>query len=220
MDNPFSKSPAALADVMVKYTPVTVSSSPSPSALAGTTLAPRPKGAKAPAPAPAPAPSPKQSEDLFAEARGYISANEGTKNAPYKDSKGLWTVGIGHLMSPEEVRQMSGKTLSQQQVDEIFARDLNSKMRLAKRELGAAYDKLPTGAKVAVLDGFFRGDLSGSPEALKLIRAGKLAEAADEYLDNNEYRASVALNKKGEPHGVAGRMERNAAVLRAASTKR
>ena len=199
MDNPFSKSPAALADVMVKYTPVTVSSSPSSSALAWTTLAPRPKGAKAPAPAPAP--SPKQSEDLFAEARGYISANEGTKNAPYKDSKGLWTVGIGHLMSPEEVRQMSGKTLSQQQVDEIFARDLNSKMRLAKRELGAAYDKLPTGAKVAVLDGFFRGDLSGSPEALKLIRAGKLAEAADEYLDNNEYRASVALNKRASPTG-------------------
>lgn len=216
MDNPFPKSPAALADVMVKYTPVTVSSSPSSSALAGTTLAPRPKGAKAPAPAPAP----EKSEDLFAVAREYISANEGLKNAPYKDSKGLWTVGIGHLMSPEEVRQLSGKTLSQQQVDEIFARDLSSKMSGAKKELGASYDKLPTGAKVAVLDGFFRGDLSGSPKALKLIRAGKLAEAADEYLDNDEYRASVALNKKGTPHGVAGRMERNAAALRAASAKR
>ena len=71
---------------------------------------------------------------------------------------------------------------------------------------------------MAILDGFFRGDMSGSPKALELIRAGKLTEAADEYLNNNEYRESVALNKRGKKHGVAGRMERNAAALRAAAS--
>jgi hypothetical protein len=120
-------------------------------------------------------------------------------------------------MTPQEIKSMAGRTLSDQEVNDLFARDLASKAKMAKRELGKAYDTLPKEAKVAILDGFFRGDMSGSPKALELIRAGKLPEAADEYLNNKEYRESVAMNKRGEKHGVAGRMERNAAAIRAAA---
>lgn len=162
--------------------------------------------------------APPESDEVLLAAREYIKANEGIKNRPYKDTKGFWTVGIGHLMTPEEQKSMIGQTLSDKEVNDIFVSDLSSKVRMARRELGDAYGKLPTGAKVAILDGFFRGDMSGSPKALELIRAGKLTEAADEYLNNNEYRESVALNKRGKKHGVAGRMERNAAALRAAAS--
>jgi GH24 family phage-related lysozyme (muramidase) len=200
---------------MVKYTPVAAVSPAQPQAarsqaaqsLAGRTVAP------------APVPAPKAPEDVMAAARDYIRANEGLKNRPYKDSKGLWTVGIGHLMSPDEVKQIGDRALTDQEVNEMFARDLAQKEKLARNKLGAPYDKLPTPAKVAVLDGFFRGDMSGSPRAMALIRAGKLAEAADEYLNNQEYRDSVAKNKRGERHGVAGRMERNAKAIRAAAAK-
>lgn len=162
--------------------------------------------------------APPESDEVLLAAREYIKANEGVKNQPYKDTKGFWTVGIGHLMTPQEIKSMSGKTLSDQEVNDIFVRDLSSKVKMARNELGESYNALPTNAKVAILDGFFRGDMSGSPKALELIRAGKLGEAADEYLNNREYRKSVALNKSGKKHGVAGRMERNAAALRAAAS--
>lgn len=29
-----------------------------------------------------------------------LSAEEGRRNAPYKDSEGYWTIGVGHLMDP------------------------------------------------------------------------------------------------------------------------
>lgn len=197
------------ADFTVKFTPPAAVAKP----LAGETMGPqaaKPRFVK-------PQAAPAESQEVIDMAREYIKANEGVKNAPYKDSKGLWTVGIGHLMTPEEIKSIGTRKLSDQEVNDIFARDLNSKVKMVRTQLGKSYDALPTKAKVAIIDGFFRGDMSGSPKALELIRAGKLKEAADEYLDNKEYRDSVALNRKGKPHGVAGRMERNAQVLREAA---
>lgn len=197
-------------DFTVKFNPPVMAAAP----LAGATVSPKAARPKAQPLATEPAPEP---DEVVVAARDYIKANEGVKNQPYKDTKGFWTVGIGHLMTPAEQKSMAGRTLSDQEINDIFARDLSSKVKMAKRELGKAYDTLPKEAKVAILDGFFRGDMSGSPKALELIRAGKLPEAADEYLNNKEYRESVALNKRGKKHGVAGRMERNAAALRAAA---
>lgn len=197
-------------DFTVKFNPPVMAAAP----LAGATVSPKAAKPKAQPLAAEPAPEP---DEVIVAAREYIKANEGVKNKPYKDSKGFWTVGIGHLMTPAEQKSMIGRTLSDQEVNDLFARDLASKAKMAKRELGKAYDTLPKEAKVAILDGFFRGDMSGSPKALELLRAGKLPEAADEYLNNKEYRESVAMNKRGEKHGVAGRMERNAAAIRAAA---
>lgn len=156
-------------------------------------------------------------DDLVKQAAQYIAANEGRRNVVYKDSKGLPTVGIGHLVTAKEKKQFEGRVLSDAEVDSIFAADIEGKLGAVRRKIGDTFDTLPRPAQVAILDGFFRGDMSGSPEALKLIKAGKLAEAADEYLDNAEYRASAAKNKAGKPHGVAPRMERNAEALRQAA---
>lgn len=153
--------------------------------------------------------APKQSS-LVAAASRYIAAHEGRRNKPYKDSKGKWTVGIGHLITDDGLK----RELTDQEVDELFAKDLAAKESSARAKLGEAFDKLPEQAQVAVLDGFFRGDLSGSPKTLKLLKEGKLEEAADEYLNHAEYKASVASNKAGKPHGVAARMERNAEAFR------
>ena len=164
------------------------------------------------------APQGPKIDDLVRQAAQYIAANEGRRNVVYKDSKGLPTVGIGHLVTKDEKKQFEGRVLSDVEVDDLFAADLAGKLKVIRRKLGDSFDTLPRPAQVAVVDGFFRGDMSGSPKALKLLREGKLAEAADEYLDNAEYRASVAQNKAGRPHGVAARMERNAAALRAAAS--
>ena len=158
-------------------------------------------------------------DDLVKQAAQYVAANEGRRNQVYKDSKGLDTVGVGHLVTQAEKKKFAGRTLTDAEVDSILEKDLSAKIALAKRKLGSSFDALPQPAQVAVVDGFFRGDLSGSPKSLKLLKEGKLEEAANEYLDNKEYRDSLAKNAAGKPHGVAPRMERNAALLRQASVQ-
>jgi GH24 family phage-related lysozyme (muramidase) len=153
------------------------------------------------------------------DAKRYISVNEGVKNQVYLDSKKLPTVGIGHLIRPGELKKYENRVLNMGEIEELFQSDLSEKEKLAKSKLGKAFDEMPDQLKVAVLDGFFRGDLTKSDKTLKLLKAGKYAEAADEYLDHDEYRASVALNRAGTRHGVAGRMERNAAQMRLAARK-
>ena len=45
-----------------------------------------------------------------------IEGFEGKKNTAYKDSKGLWTIGVGHLIKPSE-QYLLHATLTDQQID-------------------------------------------------------------------------------------------------------
>jgi lysozyme len=53
----------------------------------------------------------------------YITEEEGKRNKAYKDTKGLWTVGVGHLIRPGE-EHLIGKTLTDQEVEELLRSDL------------------------------------------------------------------------------------------------
>ena len=127
------------ADFTVRFPPPAVVAP-----LAGETL-PKAKG-KPLASEPAPA------DDFLTRARAYIRANEGVRYEPYKDSKGLWTVGVGSLMSPEDIRAMKGRKLTEKEVEDRFTRDLKAKESLARTKLGPAYDRMPDDARIAVLD--------------------------------------------------------------------
>lgn len=147
-----------------------------------------------------------------------IRKNEGVRNKLYRDSKGYYTIGVGHLVAPERVAQFKKRgAMSSEEVDALFAQDFDKREAVARRLLGESFDRMPTPVKVAVLDGVFRGDLSGSPRTLELLKEGRYSQAAVEYLDNNEYRDSVRRNRAGEKHGVAARMERNAEAFRQAN---
>jgi len=150
----------------------------------------------------------KQAVDPFIKKAGdYIKRNEGVKNKLYKDSKGYWTIGIGHLVTPQELPYYRGKTLSENEIYSLFAKDLQSKLSMVKRDF-PNYDSYSDDLKIAILDGYFRGDLSGSPRTRELINKGNFKAAAQEYLNNAEYRAAL---KSGS--GVASRMQRNAKVF-------
>jgi GH24 family phage-related lysozyme (muramidase) len=173
--------------------------------------------------APRPKPVAPPDDNYMAEARKVVRQNETSGRVyrkPYQDSKGHWTIGVGHYIAPQRLGQFRGRTLSDKEIDELFESDLQKRTAVAKRLLGEdVFARLPTPTKVAVIDGVFRGDLSGSPKALELIRQGRYDEAAVEYLNHNEYRESVRLNRSGQKHGVAGRMERNAEALRKAASQ-
>ena len=164
---------------------------------------------------------PGQAQSLY----DYIvrSEGKGKKGRPgyaYKDHKGNLTIGVGHLITKNDpvlkrvvgnnynVILSGGMPLSDSQMQKLFDYDIKSKINLARRKV-KNFDSLPKSAQNAVVDGFFRGDLSGSPKTLRLMNSGDFRAAAEEYLNNAEYRTS-----KREGTGVAPRMERNAAAFK------
>ena len=48
---------------------------------------------------------------------------EGKRNKAYQDSKGLWTIGVGHLIRPTE-QHLLHAILTDDQVEELFKNDL------------------------------------------------------------------------------------------------
>lgn len=53
----------------------------------------------------------------------FIKKEEGFRNKAYKDAKGLWTIGIGHLILPHEQYLLTA-TLTNKQVNDIFRKDV------------------------------------------------------------------------------------------------
>ena len=133
---------------------------------------------------------------------------EGKYPRMYKDIYGYPTIGIGHLVKPHEMKKYKNAVLTPHEMYTLMYADINEKLTLIRRDF-PKFDSYPEKLKMLIVDGYFRGDLSGSPATKKLIRMGKFKQAANEYLDNVEYRQSV---KAGT--GVAKRMKQNADILR------
>jgi lysozyme len=53
----------------------------------------------------------------------FITNFEGKRNKAYQDSKGLWTIGVGHLIKADE-EFLKTITLTDHDVEELFKRDL------------------------------------------------------------------------------------------------
>lgn len=53
----------------------------------------------------------------------FITGFEGKRHKAYRDSKGLWTIGVGHLIKPDE-KWLLTATLTDQQVEDLFRSDL------------------------------------------------------------------------------------------------
>jgi lysozyme len=65
-------------------------------------------------------------EDIMAIAKStlsFITKEEGYRNRAYKDSKGLWTIGVGHLIKADEQHLLTA-TLTDQQVEDLLKSDL------------------------------------------------------------------------------------------------
>lgn len=64
----------------------------------------------------------------------FIKSNEGVRYTPYRDSAGLWTVGVGHLIGdgtflPPEMN----RRFSSEEVDALFIRDYDKHKKAAEK---------------------------------------------------------------------------------------
>jgi lysozyme len=65
-------------------------------------------------------------ENIMAIAKStleFITKEEGSRNKAYKDSKGLWTIGVGHLIKADE-QHLINTTLTNDQVEDLLRSDL------------------------------------------------------------------------------------------------
>ena len=80
-----------------------------------------------------------------------IKDHEGTRYEPYKDSMGLWTVGVGHLIGDGKTLPDSwNRKFSQEEVDSMFAKDFDYHSKAASQIPG--YDKLNNKGQGALTD--------------------------------------------------------------------
>jgi len=186
-------------------------------------------------------PSKEKAVDFLSKAKQYIEKNENNnlkiRNKLYRDNKGYPTIGIGHLVLKSDIAdgvlQKGEYTLnsegdiidayiSNKRAIEIFNLDLQKKVNSIKRYF-PNFDKFPLPLRIVLLDGYFRGDIAGSPNTKALIKRAVnlylngdvqkakhfLSKASDEYLDSAEYRTS-----KQEKSGIHKRMSNNASVIK------
>jgi lysozyme len=123
------------------------------------------------------------------ETKDMIMAHEGVRNKPYKDSLGLWTVGVGHLIG-------DGKTLpdawnrefSNEEVMAMFDEDYQHHRKAAEGISG--FDKFNSAGQAALTDLTFNmgpGWISRFPNTGKNIAQGNAAGAAAGLTDSKWY---------------------------------
>ena len=123
----------------------------------------------------------------------FVVREEGFVNKPYQDTKGIITYGVGQTGN---------------WINKSFSEAYEAHKEEA-RKLIPSFDNLSKELQAALMSAVYRGDLQQSPEFRKLFNAGKYKEASKEFLDNDDYRASV---KSGD--GVHKRMERVANIVK------
>lgn len=153
-------------------------------------------------------PVPKAPDKLRQALIDKLKQDEGVFPKMYKDHYGNPTIGVGHLITLEELPYYRNRTLSQKEIMDLLNKDIDWKLSLIKKDF-PQYNSYPLELQMMIANGYFRGDLSGSPRTKMLIRQGKFKQAADEYLDNVEFRREAKRKS-----GVYKRMLHNANILR------
>lgn len=155
--------------------------------------------------------------DFYNKARNMIKNDEGREPQLYKDTKNKWTIGYGHLIkNQDELKKYQNKTLDDKELDALLDSDIKAKIKIALN-LFPKFNQYNDNFKLVLLNGIFRGDISGSPNTINLINRGKYKQAAKEYLDHEDYKAASKPGAKDR--GVAIRMLRNAKIIAKQSNK-
>lgn len=153
------------------------------------------------------APAVPETNDLNTYAE-YIAGYEGFKANPYKATEGeeFLTIGYGHY--GEDVTEDT-PPLNQEQAQGLLEKDIDTRLGAIRKNI-PDFDNLSEDVRKNLVAAWFRGSLSGSPKAIGLINAGEFDQAADEFLDNDEYRNAEEMGRAG----IIPRMDAVAESLR------
>jgi lysozyme len=112
----------------------------------------------------------------------FIIREEGKRNKAYKDSRGIWTIGVGHTSEPGELQVTPGLVISDEQIMDVLKRDLEEDAEFYVNK----YVKVPLNqnqydALVSLIVNIGGGNFKSST-VLRKLNAGDYEGAADAFL--------------------------------------
>jgi len=122
------------------------------------------------------------------DTKAMIIQHEGKRNKPYKDSLGLWTVGVGHLIGDGKTLPPEwNKTFSDEEVMNLFEEDFAHHKKIAEETPG--YQAANEGGKAAFIDlSFNMGKWWPKwPTTKKLLENEQFEDAAGAMKDSKWY---------------------------------
>ena len=181
-------------------------------------------GVTIPAPkpsSPAKSSSPSKTSGEYENIKQMVIANEGWKNKPYKDSRGLWTVGVGHLIgNGKTLPKEWDRELTNEEVRQLFEKDFDEHLKQAQKTPG--WDKANEAGKAGLIDltynmgGYWYTKFK---KAAAFLKDGNFKDAALELKNSAWYKqvggrapvtisliSSGAVNDKGGSAALASVM--------------
>ena len=123
------------------------------------------------------------------DVKQMVKRHEGVRNKPYKDSLGLWTVGVGHLIGDgKSLPKEWDRTFSDKEVNDLFEGDFAHHVKIAEQTPG--YSKSNDGGKAAFIDlAFNMGKWWPKwPSTKKKLEEGDFQQAAAGLKDSKWYQ--------------------------------
>jgi GH24 family phage-related lysozyme (muramidase) len=144
------------------------------------------------------------------EIKKMIMQHEGKVNFPYKDSKGLWTIGVGHLINghgktlppeyaaykdnggPNDKKNNRTPAMTDEQINELFEKDYVKHKEIAMKTPG--WNLANENGQSAMIDlSYNMGEWFNTKEwrnsnAVKALKAGNFESAADHLKDSLWYQ--------------------------------
>lgn len=145
------------------------------------------------------------------DTKKMIIRHEGMKDMPYKDSLGLWTVGVGHLIgNGKSLPPEYNRKFTQAEIMKMFDDDFDHHAKAAEKIPG--YSKANKSGQAALIDLTFNMGNSWYkkfPSFVKKLAAGDFKGAADELMYKNASDKSKGLSDyyqqvKGRAQTIVG----------------
>lgn len=129
----------------------------------------------------------------FKATKDMIKMHEGVRNRPYKDSLGLWTVGVGHLIGDgKSLPPEYDRTFSDEEINALFDSDFEHHRKQAEKIPG--FNKMNEQGKGAMIDLTFN---MGPEWPKKFKNAAAAIEKGDYETAGNELQNSLWYKQVG-----------------------
>lgn len=119
--------------------------------------------------------------DISPAGLAALAGREGIRTLAYRDSRGIWTIGVGHTAAAGLPHPCAGMELTHQQVLDLFKLDLRQYVDEVNRVLKAKCDQNQFDAMVSLCFNIGVNGFAGSSVVRDLSR-GDAKDAADAFL--------------------------------------
>ncbi len=107
-----------------------------------------------------------------------IKASEGLSLQMYRDPAGLWTIGYGHLIKPDE---KIGREIKIKEAEDLLKKDLKQAEKIIQSVVTVELSQNQFDALVALVFNIGSGNFRKST-LLKYLNQGDYSKAADQFL--------------------------------------